>query len=289
MTASRRALEVAVTQAAATLAADAVEVMQEEARPVTLTWLNHYSIQHVDWGVLEQFDFVGLDGTFLSMILEGSLRRTSADLIFPLFESSIPGLRTALIGAAPGVAELAGSASRNCVYTRSGYGEFDEELIEQLRARRPNLIVLGLGTPLQDRVAEYISRELELPCIVMTAGGLLDQLSRRKQYFPPLVHYLRLGWAWRLMHEPRRLAGRYTTDAVGALLRRTALQEKCRRHLEIDVSLDRRVAMFGLNRLEGLVHNDVSTGGHATRAGWSADAGSLDRDARRAHHHSLPL
>jgi Glycosyl transferase WecG/TagA/CpsF family len=53
--------------------------------------------------------------------------------------------------------------------------------------------------------------------VIFTAGGWLDQLADRPQYFPPLVHQLRLGWLLRIIREPRRLVRRYTLDAVSAL------------------------------------------------------------------------
>ena len=31
------------------------------------------------------------------------------------------------------------------------------------------------------------------------------------------MHRWRLGWAWRIAHEPRRLLGRYTVEAVDFL------------------------------------------------------------------------
>ncbi len=48
-----------------------------------------------------------------------------------------------------------------------------------------------------------------------TAGGWIDQYARAADdYFPDWVHAARLGWAWRIAHEPKRLTKRYTVEAL---------------------------------------------------------------------------
>ena len=50
---------------------------------------------------------------------------------------------------------------------------------------------------------------------VCTAGGWIDQYARAADdYFPTWVHAARLGWAWRIAHEPKRLIKRYTVEAL---------------------------------------------------------------------------
>ena len=50
---------------------------------------------------------------------------------------------------------------------------------------------------------------------VCTAGGWIDQYAHAADdYFPNWVHAARLGWAWRIAHEPKRLTKRYTVEAL---------------------------------------------------------------------------
>ncbi|WIM73054.1 WecB/TagA/CpsF family glycosyltransferase [Corynebacterium suedekumii] len=86
----------------------------------------------------------------------------------------------------------------------------------------PDVIVLGLGAGLQDELAVEL-HEILPGAVICTAGGWIDQFARREQYFPAWVHSLRLGWLWRIIHEPRRLTHRYTLDAVAILLGRLAV------------------------------------------------------------------
>ena len=50
---------------------------------------------------------------------------------------------------------------------------------------------------------------------VCVAGGWIDQYAKAAEdYFPDWVHNARLGWAWRIAHEPKRLTKRYTIEAL---------------------------------------------------------------------------
>lgn len=199
-----------------------VAMARTVACPGTVTtWLNHWSVQHADWRSLERLDVVGVDGTLLQLALAVSgrrLARTSADLVLPTVLSQVlgPGARVALIGGRPGVAQAAAQRlSSTTVVAIDGF-----EDLAVLRADpsclvdfAPELVVLGLGAGLQDEVAVELHEVLPRAAIC-TAGGWIDQLAASEQYFPDWVHRMRLGWAWRIAHEPRRLLGRYTVDAV---------------------------------------------------------------------------
>ncbi|GAB3701551.1 WecB/TagA/CpsF family glycosyltransferase [Corynebacterium nasicanis] len=195
------------------------------AQPGTVvTWLNHWSIQHADWRALAQVTCIGIDGTLLQLLLRRAgwdVGRTSADLVLPVFfrEVLAPGSAVALIGAAPGVAETAATRiDAHRVRAWDGFGQLQQlrRDPEELRAFAPDVIVLGLGAGLQDEVAVELHREFPT-AVICTAGGWIDQFSRKEQYFPAWIHRFRLGWAWRILHEPRRLLRRYTLDALTSL------------------------------------------------------------------------
>lgn len=216
---------------------DPVTAMARQiARPGTVvTWLNHWSIQHANWEALARVSCIGVDGTLLQLLLQRAglpLGRTSADLVLPVyFQEVLPrDSKIALIGAAPGVARRAGGRiTRHRVQAWNGYEQLKALRVDpgELREFLPDVVVLGLGAGLQDEVAVELSHILP-QAVICTAGGWIDQYSRREQYFPPVIHRLRLGWLWRIIHEPRRLIGRYTVDAVGILVRWRSVVEKLR-------------------------------------------------------------
>ncbi|WP_034285422.1 WecB/TagA/CpsF family glycosyltransferase [Schaalia suimastitidis] len=199
-----------------------LEVARLVAEPgTTSTWLNHWSLLHADWSALARMDFIGFDGTLLQLMLHRcghDVERSSADLVLPLvlghvIESDAP---VALIGAAPGVAQRAAvRLAPRPVLAVDGYDE-----LKALRAdptalirTKPRLIIVGLGAGLQEEVAKECAEHVP-HAAVCTAGGWIDQFAAKEMYFPPIIHRLRLGWAWRIAHEPRRLIGRYTVEAA---------------------------------------------------------------------------
>lgn len=206
---------------------------REAGRPgAVVTWLNHWSLLHADWPALSRMRLIGFDGTLLQMVLHHHghrVGRSSADLVLPIVLDEVlaPDDRVALIGAAPGVAAAAaGRLGRHPAIVFDGYGGLEALLADPsaLVDVAPRLVVIGLGAGLQERVALRVHEWLP-DAAVVTAGGWLDQLDHAEQYFPGWVHRMRLGWAWRIVHEPRRLCGRYTIEAARFLLGAGALVE----------------------------------------------------------------
>jgi UDP-N-acetyl-D-mannosaminuronic acid transferase (WecB/TagA/CpsF family) len=214
--------------------AERLKEMSHE-RGVSVTWLNHWSVWRTDWSALQKVDLVGVDGTLLQMILRplhGELARSSADTVIPRYLDLVPGARIALIGARPGVAEAAARRLEGVVLAADGYSEWASlsSDLNRLAEHEPEVVVLGLGPGLQDTALGQVAAALPR-AVVFTAGGWIDQLSRSEQYFPPAVHALRLGWLWRIMREPRRLAHRYTSGAVHAWRGRSEIRDQVSLHL----------------------------------------------------------
>jgi exopolysaccharide biosynthesis WecB/TagA/CpsF family protein len=195
-----------------------------------VTWLNHYTaLQSVQAGTpIEQFDYLGLDGILLCRLVRSGVPRTSADLVMPLLLQTAEPLRIALIGSTPEtlaqVAEKIQTEHGHRVsFVRDGYAGLPtpEELRRQLRAARVQVVVVGLGAPLQDRYALALRSPRML---VVTCGGWLDQYAGGT-YYPAWAYPLKLNWLVRLAREPKRLWRRYTVDAVRAVRARDRLTD----------------------------------------------------------------
>ena len=230
------------------LAASLVERFRD-GHGTSVTWYNHASLRcAVDAGIdVGRFDFVGVDGTLLRRLTNPTMPRTSADLVLPLLLEQLPGCRVALVGSTRAALNAARAVigalpSRPAVVmTCDGFDELPdpEELARDLRAARVDLVVLGLGAPLQDRylralVQHGLTRELLLTC-----GGWLDQVSR-SGYYPEYAYRLKLNWLIRLLREPGRLWRRYTVEAVAAHRDRVRL-----RHHLLEVGAGPVAAMVG--------------------------------------------
>jgi exopolysaccharide biosynthesis WecB/TagA/CpsF family protein len=194
----------------------------------TVTWLNHYSALrslHADVP-LEEFDYLGLDGIFLCRLVRTDAPRTSADLLLPVLLERSRSIRIALVGSTPETlaavtAKIEAEYGHRVVLARDGYAGLHEpaELRRELQRAGAELVVVGLGAPIQD----FWALQLRTPgMLVVTCGGWLDQFTA-EAYYPSWAYPLRLNWLVRLAREPRRLWRRYTVDAVRALWNRSAL------------------------------------------------------------------
>jgi N-acetylglucosaminyldiphosphoundecaprenol N-acetyl-beta-D-mannosaminyltransferase len=77
----------------------------------------------------------------------------------------------------------------------------------------PNLVLVGLGMPLQEHFYENHLR-LQCSAAVALVGGAIDQLNGSEQLAPSLIRRAGFEWLWRLIHNPRRFARRYLVEPV---------------------------------------------------------------------------
>ena len=146
------------------------------------------------------------------------MARTSADLVLPhVFSRLDDGTRITLIGAVPEAGEAAARRlERFDVQVIDGYDGLRRFKAQPsvLADFEPRLVIVGLGAGLQEVVAS-VALGLVPEASVCTAGGWIDQYAKAADdYFPDWVHAARLGWAWRIAHEPKRLTKRYTVEAL---------------------------------------------------------------------------
>lgn len=88
-----------------------------------------------------------------------------------------------------------------------------DEVAEEIRAHDPQVLLIGMGMPLQERIADELAARLDVP-VIATVGGALDQLGGTQSLAPRRLGTMGLEWAWRLATDPRRLAGRYLLEPM---------------------------------------------------------------------------
>ncbi|GLV57449.1 WecB/TagA/CpsF family glycosyl transferase [Dictyobacter sp. S3.2.2.5] len=121
------------------------------------------------------------------------------------------GYRMFLLGAAPGVAEIAGERLRNLYpdlqiagsYAGSPSVEEEQDILERIRAARADVVCVAYGAPAQDL---WIYRNLaRLPvALAMGVGGSFDFLAGRQRRAPLWMRKSGLEWLYRLYREPWR-------------------------------------------------------------------------------------
>jgi len=112
-------------------------------------------------------------------------------------------LQEALHRSYPGVSIVGAEAS----LFRPLRDHEEQELVERVGRLKPDVVWVGLGTPLQDQfVDEFRDR---LPATLVAVGAAFDFLAGTKPSAPRWMKRSGLEWLYRLVHEPRRLWRRY--------------------------------------------------------------------------------
>lgn len=169
-------------------------------------------------------DGVGLN--LVSRIVTGhtfSDNLNGTDLTAAVLDAVPPGTRVFLYGARPEVLERASSAlgERYGIVvcgTADGYlGEAERaRLPERIDAARPDLVLVALGNPRQERWMADNAQVVTAP-VLIGVGAFLDFSADAVPRAPHWMRTLRLEWSYRLIKEPGRLWRRYTVD-IGTLV-----------------------------------------------------------------------
>jgi N-acetylglucosaminyldiphosphoundecaprenol N-acetyl-beta-D-mannosaminyltransferase len=151
-------------------------------------------------------------------------RVAGSDLVPRLFDAASEPLRVFLLGAAPGVAELAAERigaqwpAVRVVGTYSPPPGFEHVAAENNRVlaavadAAPDLLIVGLGAPKQELWVHRFHGELRAK-VALCAGATIDFLAGSQRRSPVWMRRAGLEWLHRFASEPRRLAGRYARDA----------------------------------------------------------------------------
>jgi exopolysaccharide biosynthesis WecB/TagA/CpsF family protein len=170
--------------------------------------------------VLHSADLVLNDGIGLSVYarmagtaFEDNMNGT--DLLPSIFAAAAERdkpLTVFLFGAKPGHAEKAARTierrfpTTKVVGVQSGYDHAG--VVEAIRQASPDLLLVGMGNPLQEKWITAHQAELNAG-VVFGIGALIDFLSGEIVRAPRVVRALRVEWVFRMAQEPRRLASRY--------------------------------------------------------------------------------
>ena len=122
--------------------------------------------------------------------------------------------RVYFFGSAPGVAEKAKAKAEKLypgieiVGVRDGYfkPEDNAAIIEEIKAAKPDLLLVALGVPKQEKwIASHLA-ELGVP-VAIGVGGTLDVMAGVMKRAPRWMQKAKLEWLFRGMLQPKR-AGR---------------------------------------------------------------------------------
>lgn len=190
-------------------------------RPTMLGFVNAHAL-NLAWARPECYaafrraDLLLRDGAGLRIWLralgrEPGLNLNGTDLI-PRILAACAGRRLAVFGTAAPWLDIAtarlAEGGAAVVASADGFRP-DADYVALCREAEPEVILLALGMPRQEELAELLRRSLAHPCLIICGGAILDFLAGRFSRAPRLMRRFGLEWAYRLMQEPRRLFRRY--------------------------------------------------------------------------------
>lgn len=121
--------------------------------------------------------------------------------------------RIFFFGAAPGIAEeararmLARHPGAQIVGFRDGFfkPEDEDEIVAQIRAARPDILLVALGIPKQEQFIHRHKDALGVP-VCIGVGGTLDVFSGTARRAPVWMQNSGLEWAYRLAANPKKIS-----------------------------------------------------------------------------------
>lgn len=166
-----------------------------------------------------QFNLIFSDGLLHTKLhnifCKNKIDRVSFDLSSiakdTLLRAQEQQLKVALIGGKPEHADalptklLALFPNLIISYCRDGYFNLEDEkqrcFIELVNSS-PDIIIVGMGTPLQEKFLLECVERVESAREFYTCGGFLEQTATKGDYYHPLVKKLGLRWLQRaIMHK----------------------------------------------------------------------------------------
>ena len=120
------------------------------------------------------------------------------------------GTRLFLLGAKPGVAEVAAEKLRaaypglQICGTHDGYFQDDAPVVEAIRAARAEVVFVCLGAPKQEFWMSRNGPETGAK-LMLGLGGVLDVFAGAVERAPERWQRMGLEWLYRLIREPSRI------------------------------------------------------------------------------------
>lgn len=184
---------------------------------IVISFLNPFSYYEVaqDDDLINGVDYYFSDGSllcrlhnlFLPKITRASFDYSSIAGTF-LESVAASGKRIAIIGATEEENTLAVEVLKkqypnlNVVFNRNGYIDDNQKIANELNELQVEVVLVGMGTPYQERFSIFLKEHLTSPVVIITCGGFLTQTSIKPDYYHPLVKKFGLRWLQRIvMHK----------------------------------------------------------------------------------------
>jgi N-acetylglucosaminyldiphosphoundecaprenol N-acetyl-beta-D-mannosaminyltransferase len=191
--------------------------------PWFYSFLQNSEIAHCDSvGILKATEWMGL-----KLPLQ---YRASYTLLMPklLEHCNRKRLSIFLLGAKPehsntAIGRLQAQYPKIVVEGHHGYFDMQDparnnEVLQQINQAKPNILIVGMGMPIQENWIYKNREKLENTNVIMPGGAAIDRLAGVVPDCPAFLSNIGLEWLYRLCREPKRLATRYLVGNLAFIL-----------------------------------------------------------------------
>jgi len=196
-------------------------LLQHEKNKVVVSFVNPYSstilLQQHDYNyLLDGIDYLFVDGELqvkiANILFKKKIRRYSfdftsiADFVFKCCVDN--ELTIGLIGGSENeIQNFIDIIKRKypkikIPQYRSGFFDSDDLLFKYLKCLDVDVLIIGMGTPLQERVSLIAKKYSIRSKIIITCGGFISQTSKKEDYYHPFIKKTGLRWLQRAWMEP---------------------------------------------------------------------------------------
>lgn len=134
--------------------------------------------------------------------------------------------KIALLGTADPYLAAAGEKIRagggNVVLQMDGFRD-EAAYVTAVCEAKPEMIILAMGMPKQERVAAEIVKAYPAPCLIVCGGAVLDFMGGKVSRAPKFLRKYGMEWLYRLVLEPRRMFKRSVVGTAVFLARTVKL------------------------------------------------------------------
>lgn len=200
-----------------------IENLLSGGSPRVLSFLNAHAA-NLAWKSSEfsssliSSDILLRDGSGIGILMkalkqEPGINMNGTDFIPQLLAAAPKGWKIALLGTEEPYLSRASCRLRELgfksIYTLDGFQK-DEVYLQFVRNHAFDLIILAMGMPKQERVAQLIKKKVENnSALIINGGAIVDFMASRHERSPLFIRRMGFEWLYRLYKEPRRLWRRY--------------------------------------------------------------------------------
>lgn len=206
--------------------------LAEVDRPFVLSFVNAHGVNmacrdKAFFDALMEADLLLRDGSGMRIMCEvlgkaPGLNLNGTDLIPKILERRT-GAPLALCGTTePYLSEAAAKLSAVSLKL-DGFHPVDQ-YAEPIRQSGAKVVVLAMGMPKQELVAQQLVRQLDGDVLIINGGAILDFIAGRFVRAPSWVRGMGMEWGYRLVREPMRLSERYLVGNTAFLARLAKLK-----------------------------------------------------------------